>query len=103
MDRIMGQLMNGLKQINLHRCLNIIVLADHGNTLAPVRPEPVARRHGRAAARHANGSIVVSGMEETSCERKEVLQDFVGNISNYWVTEGPFGRIRAIGNATECE
>lgn len=30
-DRIMGQLMNGLKQIGLHRCLNVIVLADHGN------------------------------------------------------------------------
>lgn len=29
-DRIMGQLMNGLKQIGLHRCLNIIILADHG-------------------------------------------------------------------------
>lgn len=31
-DRIIGQLMNGLKQIGLHRCLNIIILADHGNT-----------------------------------------------------------------------
>lgn len=30
-DRILGQLMNGLKQIDLHRCLNIIVVADHGN------------------------------------------------------------------------
>lgn len=28
----MGQLMNGLKQIDLHRCLNIIVVADHGNS-----------------------------------------------------------------------
>ncbi|TMS18049.1 Ectonucleotide pyrophosphatase/phosphodiesterase family member 3 [Larimichthys crocea] len=63
-DNIMGQLMNGLKQIGLHRCLNIIILADHG-------------------------------MEETSCDRKEVLQNLVGDISNFWVTEGPFGRIRA--------
>uniref|UniRef100_A0A3B3VG78 Venom phosphodiesterase 2-like n=1 Tax=Poecilia latipinna TaxID=48699 RepID=A0A3B3VG78_9TELE len=31
-DKIMGQLMNGLKQIDLHRCLNIIVVADHGNS-----------------------------------------------------------------------
>lgn len=30
-DKIIGQLMNGLKQINLHRCLNIIIVADHGN------------------------------------------------------------------------
>ncbi|XP_054461497.1 venom phosphodiesterase 1 [Anoplopoma fimbria] len=67
-DKIVGQLMNGLKQIGLHRCLNIIVVADHG-------------------------------MEATSCDRKEVLQDLVGDIRNYWVTEGPFGRIRAKNNA----
>ncbi|XP_010779434.1 ectonucleotide pyrophosphatase/phosphodiesterase family member 2, partial [Notothenia coriiceps] len=59
--------MNGLKQIGLHRCLNIVIVADHG-------------------------------MEEISCERKEVLQDLVGDIRNYWVTEGPFGRIRTKHN-----
>lgn len=39
-DRIMGQLMNGLKQIGLHRCLNIIVLADHGNVTFRNRDPP---------------------------------------------------------------
>lgn len=102
-DRIMGHLMNGLKQINLHRCLNIIVLADHGNALAPVRAEPVDHQHPWARRHHGNGSIVLSGMENTSCKRMEVLQDFVGNVSNYWVTEGAFGRIRAINNDTERE
>uniref|UniRef100_A0A3P8WN38 SMB domain-containing protein n=1 Tax=Cynoglossus semilaevis TaxID=244447 RepID=A0A3P8WN38_CYNSE len=63
-DRVMGQLMDGLRQIGLHRCLNIIVVADHG-------------------------------MEETSCDRKEVMQDLVGDVRSYWVNEGPFGRIRA--------
>ncbi|XP_072884803.1 autotaxin isoform X3 [Hemitrygon akajei] len=29
-DRIVGQLMDGLKQKNLHRCVNIIFLGDHG-------------------------------------------------------------------------
>uniref|UniRef100_A0A8C5FUP2 SMB domain-containing protein n=1 Tax=Gadus morhua TaxID=8049 RepID=A0A8C5FUP2_GADMO len=62
-DDVMGQLMNGLKQLNLHRCLNIIVVADHG-------------------------------MEDTSCERKEVLQDLV-DTEDLWVTDGPVGRIRA--------
>lgn len=33
-DRIMGQLMDGLKQLGLHRCLNIIVLADHGSVMS---------------------------------------------------------------------
>uniref|UniRef100_UPI0037E9256C venom phosphodiesterase 1 n=1 Tax=Semicossyphus pulcher TaxID=241346 RepID=UPI0037E9256C len=68
-DKIIGQLMNGLKQIGLHRCVNIIILADHG-------------------------------MEDTSCDRKEVLQDMVGSTTNYWVTEGSFGRIRARNNDT---
>ncbi|KAG7460455.1 venom phosphodiesterase 1-like [Solea senegalensis] len=63
-DKVIGQLMNGLKQLGLHRCLNIIIVADHG-------------------------------MEDTSCDRKEVLQELVGDVSSYWVTEGPFGRIRA--------
>lgn len=71
-DRIMGQLMNGLKQLNLHRCLNLIILADHG-------------------------------MEEISCKRKEVLQDFVGNVSSYWVYEGPFSRIRARNSSMQLD
>ncbi|XP_006127349.2 ectonucleotide pyrophosphatase/phosphodiesterase family member 1 [Pelodiscus sinensis] len=29
-DNIVGMLMDGLKQLNLHRCLNIILLSDHG-------------------------------------------------------------------------
>ncbi|KAJ8273131.1 hypothetical protein GJAV_G00097790 [Gymnothorax javanicus] len=29
-DKIIGQLMNGLKQMNLHRCVNIILVGDHG-------------------------------------------------------------------------
>ncbi|XP_076610713.1 venom phosphodiesterase 1 [Chaetodon auriga] len=63
-DKIIGQLMNGLKQLGLHRCVNIIILADHG-------------------------------MQEMSCNRKVALKNLVGNVDNYWVTEGPFGRIRA--------
>ncbi|XP_071765047.2 venom phosphodiesterase CdcPDE [Centroberyx gerrardi] len=63
-DQMIGQLMNGLKQLGLHRCVNIIIVADHG-------------------------------MEETSCERKEVLQDLVGSVRDYSVTQGTFGRVRA--------
>uniref|UniRef100_A0AAQ6AE41 SMB domain-containing protein n=1 Tax=Amphiprion ocellaris TaxID=80972 RepID=A0AAQ6AE41_AMPOC len=29
-DNIIGQLMNGLKQMNLHRCINVIIVGDHG-------------------------------------------------------------------------
>lgn len=38
-----------------------------------------------------------------SCDRKEVLQELVGNVNKYWVTEGPFGRIRATDGEAECE
>uniref|UniRef100_A0A8C6TQ64 Ectonucleotide pyrophosphatase/phosphodiesterase family member 3 n=1 Tax=Neogobius melanostomus TaxID=47308 RepID=A0A8C6TQ64_9GOBI len=58
-DLILGQLMNGLQQLRLHRCVNIIIVADHGN-------------HG-----------------DQSCERKEALQDFVGDVQKYLVREGP--------------
>lgn len=29
-DYFIGMLMNGLKQLNLHNCVNLIILADHG-------------------------------------------------------------------------
>ncbi|KAJ8000146.1 hypothetical protein DPEC_G00201820 [Dallia pectoralis] len=65
-DKIIGQLMNGLKQLNLHNCINIIIIADHG-------------------------------MEDTSCERKEALQDLlqVDNVRHLFVYQGPFGRVRS--------
>lgn len=31
-DNVIGQLMNGLKQMNLHRCVNVIVVGDHGKS-----------------------------------------------------------------------
>uniref|UniRef100_A0A8D3ASA9 SMB domain-containing protein n=1 Tax=Scophthalmus maximus TaxID=52904 RepID=A0A8D3ASA9_SCOMX len=30
LDNIIGQLMSGLKQMNLHRCVNVIIVGDHG-------------------------------------------------------------------------
>ncbi|ROK64914.1 Ectonucleotide pyrophosphatase/phosphodiesterase family member 3 [Anabarilius grahami] len=35
-DRAIGQLMNGLKQLNLHQCVNIIIVADHVDAAALV-------------------------------------------------------------------
>lgn len=32
LDNVIGQLMNGLKQMDLHRCVNVIVVGDHGTT-----------------------------------------------------------------------
>lgn len=33
-DKVIGQLMEGLKQMKLHRCVNIILVGDHGTTLS---------------------------------------------------------------------
>lgn len=42
-------------------------------------------------------------MEEMNCSRKETLQELVGDVSRYWVAEGPFGRIRARDKDAACE
>lgn len=42
-------------------------------------------------------------MEEMNCSRKETLQELVGDVSRYWVSEGPFGRIRARDKDAACE
>lgn len=37
---MVGMLMDGLKELNLHRCLNLILISDHGNLnlhLLPVK------------------------------------------------------------------
>lgn len=51
----------------------------------------------------SHSNVDVPGMEDTSCDRKEVLQDLVGSIKDLWVTEGPFGRIRAANKDAVCE
>lgn len=38
-----------------------------------------------------------------NCSRKETLQELVGDVSRYWVTEGTFGRIRARDEDAACE
>lgn len=32
-DKTVGQLMDGLKQLKLHRCVNVIFVGDHGKAL----------------------------------------------------------------------
>lgn len=31
-DKVVGLLMDGLKQMNLHNCINIILVSDHGKS-----------------------------------------------------------------------
>uniref|UniRef100_A0A8C7N1R4 SMB domain-containing protein n=1 Tax=Oncorhynchus kisutch TaxID=8019 RepID=A0A8C7N1R4_ONCKI len=49
--------------------------------------------------------IKEKGMEDTSCDRKEVLQDLlqVENVRDLYVYEGPFGRIRSNDKNQPCE
>ena len=39
-DNIIGQLMNGLKQMDLHRCVNIIIVGDHGRSNTGIAQGP---------------------------------------------------------------
>lgn len=64
-DKIMGQLLNGLQQLGLHRCLNIIIVADHGM------------------------EEISCGRKESLWEMVDT------DISEYYVVEGPAARIRA--------
>lgn len=36
-DKVVGLLMDGLKQMNLHNCINIILISDHGKSCKTYR------------------------------------------------------------------
>uniref|UniRef100_A0A8D0L6I9 Autotaxin n=1 Tax=Sphenodon punctatus TaxID=8508 RepID=A0A8D0L6I9_SPHPU len=67
-DRIVGQLMDGLKQLRLHRCVNVIFVGDHG-------------------------------MEDTTCERTEYLNNYLSNMDELYLVPGSLGRIRPRANS----
>ena len=50
-DLIVGSLMEGLKQRGLHRCVNLVLLSDHGET--PRRDPPLAPHGDSESAAHA--------------------------------------------------
>uniref|UniRef100_A0A672HEG5 Ectonucleotide pyrophosphatase/phosphodiesterase 1 n=1 Tax=Salarias fasciatus TaxID=181472 RepID=A0A672HEG5_SALFA len=62
-DRIMGLLMDGLMMRDLHHCVNIMIISDHG-------------------------------MEEASCEKATFVSNYVDDVSNFTVIQGPAARIR---------
>lgn len=37
-DRIMQLVMDGLKQRKLHKCVNLVILSDHGNNVLQIMP-----------------------------------------------------------------
>ncbi|XP_064412173.1 ectonucleotide pyrophosphatase/phosphodiesterase family member 1 isoform X1 [Latimeria chalumnae] len=62
-DKIVEMLMDGLKQMNLLKCVNLIVLSDHG-------------------------------MEMASCKKAEYLSNYLDNVNDLIVIQGPAGRLR---------
>lgn len=116
---MIGQLMNGLKQMNLHRCVNVIVVGDHGTTAPPQSLSLTcsARRRcapgGRAGynahvlsadawaesvSEESHGQIMlaacVAGMEEAHCDWTEFLSNYPLNIEEITLIPGSLGRIR---------
>uniref|UniRef100_A0A673GGV4 Ectonucleotide pyrophosphatase/phosphodiesterase family member 1-like n=1 Tax=Sinocyclocheilus rhinocerous TaxID=307959 RepID=A0A673GGV4_9TELE len=62
-DRLLGMLMDGLKERQLHRCVNLVLVSDHG-------------------------------MEEASCKKAAYVSDYLENIDDITVIQGPAARIR---------
>uniref|UniRef100_A0A673NB10 Ectonucleotide pyrophosphatase/phosphodiesterase family member 1-like n=1 Tax=Sinocyclocheilus rhinocerous TaxID=307959 RepID=A0A673NB10_9TELE len=62
-DRLIGLLMEGLKQRQLHKCVNLVLVSDHG-------------------------------MEEASCKKAVYVSDYLDNIDDITVIQGPAARVR---------
>lgn len=50
-DRIIGQLMDGLKQMKLHRCVNIILVGDHGTDTDRVKADQTEKETSKSVKR----------------------------------------------------
>ncbi|KAI2651747.1 Ectonucleotide pyrophosphatase/phosphodiesterase family member 1 [Labeo rohita] len=62
-DKLIGLLMEGLKQRKLHKCVNLILVSDHG-------------------------------MEEASCKKAVFISNYLDNIDDITVIQGPAARVR---------
>ncbi|XP_005160498.1 ectonucleotide pyrophosphatase/phosphodiesterase family member 1 isoform X1 [Danio rerio] len=62
-DRLIGMLMDGLKERNLHKCVNVVLVSDHG-------------------------------MEEASCKKAAYVSNYLDNINDITVIQGPAARVR---------
>lgn len=92
---MIGQLMNGLKQMNLHRCVNLVVVGDHGSCRTARRR---LSRSERRAGQESHGPIrlagCAAGMEEAHCDWTEFLSNYPVNIEEITLIPGSLGRIR---------
>lgn len=90
--------MNGLKQMNLHRCVNVIVVGDHGQTR--LCPPGLWWLVGGLNV----PSRCLPGMEEAHCDRTEFLSSYPLNIDEITLIPGSLGRIRPRDpKSTSCE
>jgi len=95
--------MNGLKQMKLHRCVNIILVGDHGTTFR----SPGSRDFFFLFVLFFCKSIInvfsPSGMEEAHCDRTEFLSSYMSNTDDIILIPGSLGRIRARNpNNSKC-
>lgn len=108
-DRIVGQLMDGLKQMKLHRCVNIILVGDHGTDTVPETPgcQTSLKFSGCTELtcwQTLSVTAVFSGMEEAHCDRTEFLSNYLPNIDDIILVPGSLGRIRSrYPNNPKCE
>lgn len=99
---MIGQLMNGLKQMKLHRCVNIILVGDHGTTFRSLGLEFLVMIPFFFCISIING-FSSSGMEEAHCDRTEFLSSYMSNTEDIILIPGSLGRIRARNpNNSKC-
>lgn len=103
-DKVIGQLMNGLKQMKLHRCVNIILIGDHGTTFR--NPCLWFLWWYNFICRSIKNILYIfpsSGMEEAHCDRTEFLSSYMSNTEDIILIPGSLGRIRARNpNNSKC-
>lgn len=83
--------MDGLKQMKLHRCVNIILVGDHGTVHLHTYMHTYCT-HGQI--HHLSLMFRFEGMEEAQCERTEFLSNYM-NIDDIILIPGAMGRIRS--------
>lgn len=96
-DRTLGMLMEGLKQRNLHNCVNLILLADHGNIALCFiffNKELCQPWEFNICSITFHFPLLSLGMEAISCNRLEYMADYFNPV-DFYMYEGPAPRIRS--------
>lgn len=102
-DGILGILMDGLIQRGLLRCVNLVIVSDHGE-LAVIpnnSPKDKLENHNFSLLNVIYSEqncfmllLCLTGMEEASCKRGVFVSDYLNNSDEFSIIPGAAARIR---------